>query len=97
MYRECISFKLKPSTFFLYVYFIDSFMKTPEGRKLNLQNNINASYACFLMAQKYEEIYPPSIFEWLPENIHEEVYKWEGKIIFALNFKLIHESMFYFF
>ena len=56
-----------------------------------------ANYASFLMAQKYEEIYPPSIHEWLPEHVHEEVYKWEGKIIFALNFKLIHESLHYFF
>lgn len=49
------------------------------------------------MAQKYEEIYPPSIYEWLPEPMHGEVYEWEGKIIFALNFKLIHESLHYFF
>jgi hypothetical protein len=45
-------------------------MKTPEGRKLNLQSSINGSYACFLMAQKYEEFYPPSIYEWLPQNVH---------------------------
>ena len=72
-------------------------MKTDSARKITVENIVMASYASFLMAQKYEEIYPPSICEWLPEHLHEEVYKWEGKIIFALNFRFIHESLQHFF
>lgn len=62
-----------------------------------MEDTALASYACFLMAQKYEEIYPPSIHEWLPEALHEKVYKWEGRIIFALGFRFIHDSIYTFY
>ena len=43
--------------------------------------------ACFLIAAKYEEIYPPILREWSSKP--EEIIKAEAHILKTLDFKLI--------
>jgi hypothetical protein len=56
------------------------------------ENLLNVTYACYLMALKFEEIYPPSIHEWLPSAMHKKVYKWESEIVYEIKFQFLNES-----
>ena len=88
-------FRLKDRTLFLTGNILDRYMqKFPVSRK-NLQL---VGIASFLIASKFEDIYPPDISElcFLCENVYtkDQILQQEGKILSFLNFDLIFVSAF---
>lgn len=63
---------------------------------LNHENLIKYARASIFIAMKYEEIYPPELYEWAKECRYEEIVVAEAELLEILNFNLIHESVEYY-
>ena len=82
-------YKLLPDTLYLCVNYIDRCLDNMPVSKPKLQL---LGCACMLLASKYEEIYPPSVdeFVYISDNTYtrDEVLRMETRVLKALNFNL---------
>lgn len=76
LYSMNLDMNLKRNTLFLTIHYLDEYVsKLKSNDKFTSENYVAWSYACFLMAQKFEEIYPPSIDEWLSKSFHKRIFE----------------------
>lgn len=90
-------FKLLPETLFITVNLIDRYLSLYVVPKTQVQL---VGVAALLIATKYEEIYPPTVkdFIYLTDNAYtrKEVLQMEYKILFALQFQVTETSSYRF-
>ena len=83
-------FKLKLRTIFLTIKIFDYYIRDKQIPRNELQL---VGVTCFLIAAKFEDIYPPEVFEivFLCDNIYtsKQVLKMESRILKCLNFSLV--------
>ena len=93
-----LKFKLIPETLFLAINILDRFIAIVFVPKKKLQL---VGITSLFIAAKYEEIYPPSIkdFVYVTDKAYqkEELLEMEGKIMSTLQFKLTMASPLFFF
>lgn len=90
-------FKLLPETLFITVNLIDRYLSVYNVPKSQVQL---VGVAGLLIATKYEEIYPPTVkdFIYLTDNAYtrKEVLQMEQKILFSIEFGICETSSFRF-
>lgn len=84
-----MKFKLLPETLFITVNLIDRFLSLHEIDKGSVQL---LGVSALLIATKYEEIYPPSVkdFIYITKNAYtvEMILEMEMQILFSLEFEI---------
>lgn len=92
-----LKFKLVPDTLYLAIALIDKYLELKTVTRQNLQL---VGVTCFLLASKYEEIYPPEIRDlvYITDRAYtkEQILEMETKILEALNFKLSFPTVYCF-
>eukprot|EP01112_Ceratiomyxa_fruticulosa_P021862 TRINITY_DN784_c0_g1_i1.p1 TRINITY_DN784_c0_g1~~TRINITY_DN784_c0_g1_i1.p1 ORF type:complete len:477 (-),score=76.68 TRINITY_DN784_c0_g1_i1:346-1776(-) len=82
-------YKLSTETLYLAVNYVDRFLSRRSIARGGLQL---LGVACMLIASKYEEIYPPSVedFVYISDNTYrrEQVFTMEGQVLDVLEFSL---------
>jgi len=82
-------YKLSSETLYLGVCYLDRYLSKRSVARSKLQL---VGVACLLLASKYEEIYPPSVkdFVYISDNTYrkEEVFAMETDVLSALEFSL---------
>lgn len=85
----CMKFKCLPETLFITINLIDRFLSLNSIRKDDMQL---VGVAALLIATKYEEIYPPTVkdFVYLSESTYSrvQILEMEKKILFDLQFEI---------
>lgn len=88
-----VKFRLVPETMFLTVNLIDRYLSKVKVSRNKLQL---VGVSSLLMACKYEEIYPPSLKEFVAicdrAYTSNEILDMEASILLTLNFELTHSS-----
>mmetsp|Transcript_38275 Transcript_38275/g.50440 ORF Transcript_38275/g.50440 Transcript_38275/m.50440 type:complete len:403 (+) Transcript_38275:329-1537(+) len=92
-----LKFKLVPDTLYLTIALIDKYLELRQVTRQNLQL---VGVTCFLLASKYEEIYPPEIRDlvYITDRAYtkEQILKMETQILEALEFKLSFPTVYCF-
>lgn len=90
-------FKLLPETLYITVNLIDRYMSMFPVKRKQVQL---VGVAALLIATKYEEIYPPTVkdFIYLTDNAYtrKEVLEMESKMLFNIEFGIIQNSAYRF-
>ena len=94
MQDVCLKYKLRSHTFFLAVNLIDRYLSVHQTTKDKLQL---LGVTSLFIAAKYEEIYPPTIKEFLSVCDHAfmktEMINLESKILAVIDFRLAAPSI----
>ena len=61
-----MNFKLKRKTVHLATFYLDSYLE--KKNHMNKKELVIYAQAALWMAMKYEEIYPPDIYEWVSHS-----------------------------
>jgi len=92
-----LKFKLVPDTLFLTIALIDKYLELKPVTRQNLQL---VGVACFLIAAKYEEIYPPEIRDlvYITDRAYtkEQILEMESSILNALHFQISFPTVYCF-
>jgi len=92
-----LKFKLVPDTLYLAIALIDKYLELKVVTRQNLQL---VGVTCFLLASKYEEIYPPEIRDlvYITDRAYtkEQILEMETKILETLHFKLSFPTVYCF-
>jgi len=85
----CSQFNLRKDTLFMAVYLLDRYLsEVPvSDSKLSV-----CTYACLHIAMKYEEIYPPLLKDYTPEQQRQEIILAESSVLKHLNFDLTYDG-----
>lgn len=88
-----MKFKLLTETLFITVNLIDRYLSVETIQKDDIQL---LAAACLMIAAKYEEIYPPSVKDWLyvTKNAYTkpQLLKQEQDVLFKLQFQMSETS-----
>lgn len=88
-----VKFKLVPETLFLTINLIDRYLSKAKVSRNKLQL---VGVSSLLIATKYEEIYPPSLKEFVAicdrAYTSNEILEMEAQILCSLDFELTHSS-----
>jgi hypothetical protein len=98
VFQNIRSFKLLPETKFLAIQCFDRFLSKKPINRQKLQALL---IACFMIAGKLEEVYPPDLEDWIRltavETTTAELVKFEEIVLNTLNWKLNFPTSFTFF
>lgn len=73
IYGLCKKYRLKRTTLFLAVFYFDKFLEIEED--LDEESFTTAAQAAAYIAMKYEEIYPPSIYDWTGSKSRPKIFE----------------------